>query len=72
MVTNLKLKRISLGIKQKDLADRVGISPQYLMNIEKGKAKNPSTLIMKRLAEELQCNVQDLFFEDQSNHESVN
>ncbi len=64
MVTNLKMRRIQLGIKQKDLAEKVGITSQYLMLLEKGKAKNPSLEIMKNLSEELKSTVQELFFDD--------
>jgi len=61
MVSKLKLKRIELGIKQKNLAQQVGITPQYLMKLEQGKAKNPSVDLMKRLADSLNCTVQELF-----------
>lgn len=63
MATPIKLKRIELGIKQKDLAKAVGITPQYMMNIESGKAKNPSIEIMRKIAYELKSSVQELFFE---------
>jgi putative transcriptional regulator len=65
MVTNLKLARIKKGMKQKDLAQKVGITSQYLMNLEKGKSKNPSIMIMKKLSEELECSVEELFFSDE-------
>lgn len=64
MVSKLKLKRIELGIKQKNLAQQVGITPQYLMKLEQGKAKNPSVDLMKRLADSLNCTVQELFFSE--------
>lgn len=64
MVSNLKLARIKKGIKQKDLAQKVGITSQYLMNLEKGTAKNPSITIMRSLSEELNCSVQELFFDE--------
>ncbi|SNX53052.1 helix-turn-helix transcriptional regulator [Thermoanaerobacterium sp. RBIITD] len=64
MVSKLKLKRIELGIKQKNLAQQVGITPQYLMKLEQGKAKNPSVDLMKRLADSLNCTVQELFFNE--------
>ncbi len=66
MVSNLKLVRVARGIKQKDLAQQVGITPQYLMNLENGKAKNPSIKVMKNLSEALKCDVQELFFEENS------
>ena len=64
MVSRLKMKRIELGIKQKDLAKKVGITPQYLMNLESGKAKNPSIKVMKSISESLGCGVQELFFDE--------
>jgi len=63
LVTPIKIKRIKLGIKQKDLAFAVGITPQYMMHIENGKAKNPSINVMKKLADALNSSVQELFFE---------
>ncbi len=63
MVTKLKVRRISLGLKQKDVAEQSGITSQYLRNLETGKAKNPSIAVMKRLADVLGCTVQELFFE---------
>ena len=63
MVTKLKVRRISLGLKQKDVAAQSGITSQYLRNLETGKAKNPSIAVMKRLADVLGCTVQELFFE---------
>lgn len=62
MVSKLKLRRIELGLKQKDVANRAGITSQYLRNLETGKAKNPSIAIMKRLANILGCTEQELFF----------
>lgn len=64
MVTALKVARIKSGIKQKDLAKRVGITPQYLMLLEKGTARNPSTSIMNALSTALGYTVQELFFTD--------
>lgn len=64
MVTRVKIRRVELGYKQKDVATKVGITPQYLMNLENGKAKNPSIDIMKRLSEVLECTPNELFFED--------
>lgn len=63
MGLKIKIRRIELGMKQKDLAKKIGITPQYLMTIEQGKAKNPSITIMKNLADELESTVQELFFD---------
>ncbi|MDY3366485.1 helix-turn-helix transcriptional regulator [Zhenhengia yiwuensis] len=64
MASKLKLKRIELDIKQKELALRVGITPQYLARLENSSAKNPSNKIMKDIAKELASTEQELFFED--------
>ena len=66
MVTKIKVKRVELGIKQKDLAEAVGITPQYMMYIENGKAKNPNITIMKKLADKLNSSVQELFFDTEA------
>lgn len=59
---NLKLKRIEKELKQYELANKVGISPQYLRLLEKGKA-NPSRRVMIKIAEELNSTIEELFFE---------
>jgi len=60
----VKLKRIEHEYKAIDFAKEVGISKEYLRLIEAGKAKNPSTEIMKKISELLKTSVQELFFED--------
>ncbi len=66
MVSKLKLRRLELGLKQKDVAKQVGITPQYLMNLENGKAKNPSINIMKDISSILDYPVQELFFNQEA------
>lgn len=58
----IKLRRIELEKKTINVAASVGISREYLRLIEAGKAKNPSIGVMKKLADELQSDVQVLFF----------
>ena len=65
MVTKLKVRRIEKGLKQKELADKVGITAQYLYFLESGKSKNPSASVMKRLAAVLDDSVEDLFFTEE-------
>ncbi len=62
MGLKLKIKRIEKGIKQKDLAKLVGVSYQYLSKLESDVATNPSNELMVRIAEILECQVQDIFF----------
>ena len=65
MVTKLKVRRIEKGLKQKELADEVGITAQYLYFLESGRSKNPSVSVMKRLAAVLDDSVEDLFFTEE-------
>lgn len=58
----IKLRRIELEKKAIDVSKTVGISREYLRLIEAGKAKNPSLKIMKKLSNELESEVQTLFF----------
>jgi putative transcriptional regulator len=62
----LKFQRIRLGIKQKDLADKVGITQQYLSEIENGKAINPSKAVMDKLGTALGSTVYELFYEEEA------
>ena len=50
------------GLKQQELADRVGISRYYLSNLETGKANNPSNDLMIKLSRALDTTVEELFF----------
>ena len=58
---NIKEKRERLGISQKELAEKVGISQSFLCDIEQGRS-NPSIDTAVKLAEAL--NIYDIkFFE---------
>lgn len=63
MMYKLKALRVGQGIKQKDLAAELGITAQYLNNIEKGKAE-PRRDLMIKLAKLLNSDVQTLFFSE--------
>lgn len=63
-VYNLKSQRVSKRIKQKDLAEQLGITPQYLNSIENGKTE-PRRDLMIRISEILKVSVQKLFFEEE-------
>ncbi|EJT6154420.1 MAG: helix-turn-helix transcriptional regulator [Clostridium perfringens] len=62
---NLKIQRIKMKKKQKEIAKEVGITQQYLANLENGKSKNPSRDLMIKLAAALDTTVQELFFSDE-------
>lgn len=65
IVLNIKLKRISMGLTQKELAHKVGISHVTLSRIEKGAYENITLRTMLKLAEALDTTVQELFFSDE-------
>lgn len=59
----IKLARISKKEKQYEFANKLGITPQYLAKIENGQADIRLSL-MKRIANELSCSIQELFFDE--------
>lgn len=65
MGLKIKLRRIELGIKQKDLAKKVGLSQQYLSGIELGKKCNPNLKTMAAIAKALKSDVQTLFLSEE-------
>ena len=64
MECKVKAKRVCLGFKQGEFAEKVGISREYLRLIENGKAKNPSVELIKKISKELNSTPQDLFFSE--------
>lgn len=63
MLYKLKGKRAEKGIKQSDLAEQLGITPQYLCRIEKGEVE-PRRDLMIKISEVLGTDVKDLFFNE--------
>ena len=58
---NIKEKRERLGISQKELAEKVGISQSFLCDIEQGRSK-PSIDTALKIAEAL--GIEDIKFFD--------
>lgn len=48
----MKFARIAAGIKQKDMADRLDVSPNYLSLVENDK-RDPSVPLLRNLASEI-------------------
>jgi transcriptional regulator with XRE-family HTH domain len=57
----LRLKRLEKRQSLSDIADKVGVSINYISEIEKGNKTNPSDDIIVRLAEIFNLNEDDLF-----------
>ncbi|MEN8078221.1 helix-turn-helix transcriptional regulator [Clostridioides difficile] len=64
MKYKIKALRVGQGFKAGEFANKIGISREYLRQIENGKAKNPSREIMTKIAKELNSDVVTLFFSD--------
>lgn len=58
---NLKNIRLEKGLTQNELAAMLNITVSYLSKIENEK-KLPNVLLAIRLANALDCNVEDIFF----------
>jgi len=61
MAYKLKAKRVEKDIKQGVLAKQLGITPQYLCQIEKGKIE-PRRDLMIKIAKALDEDIKVLFF----------
>lgn len=57
----LKLKKLrnEVGMSQKDLAERLGVSDTVIVNYENGK-KNPNLKRLVQMAEILNCSLDDM------------
>lgn len=60
MPNNLKTLRLKKGLTQKELAEMLNITVSYLSKIENEK-KMPNVLLAIRLANALDCKVEDIF-----------
>jgi len=59
----VKLLRIAIGIKQRSLAKRMGVTPNYLSLVE-GEKREPSLIFLKLLSRKLNVPIGFLFLED--------
>ena len=60
MGTNLRRIRLSLSLTQEELSARSAVHQTYLSNVEAGK-RNPSILVMEKIAKGLNVDVSELF-----------
>ncbi|MBR2186618.1 MAG: helix-turn-helix transcriptional regulator [Lachnospiraceae bacterium] len=56
-------KRLSLGLKQEYVAEKLNVNPSHISNIECGRA-HPSLAILVKTAEIFRCSV-DCFLDDE-------
>ncbi len=60
MENHLEEHRARMGLTQQELADRVGVSRQTIISLERGRY-NPSITLAFRLAHQFRVTVEDLF-----------
>lgn len=65
MSKKLKIARILADKTQTQLAKETGISKDYISALERGKTKNPSLDIIKKLSKALNVPASELFFNDE-------
>ncbi|MBA7666758.1 hypothetical protein ES703_74839 [subsurface metagenome] len=61
---NLRQYRNAKGLKQKDLAARVGLSSDTISKIEAGKQNNVGLKYLVAICRELDISIEELFLED--------
>lgn len=62
---NIKIARIKKGLTQKQLCEVLKISPNKLVELERGNYKNLTYALMIKIAKALNTTVQELFFSEQ-------
>jgi len=62
MGNKLKITRQELKLSIYDLAEKTGLSPTYISNLENEQKTNPSKSVMEKLAKHLNKSVTELFF----------
>lgn len=69
MKTLIREKRTEFNITQEELANKLKVSRQTIISLEKGKYK-PSLVLAHKLAQTFGCKIEDLFiFEGDENIE---
>ncbi len=67
MKTKIKEKRTAMNITQEALSQRLFVSRQTIISLEKGKYK-PSLILAHKLAQVFECTIEELFiFEGDEN-----
>ena len=59
----IRARRQALGLSLRDLADRLGVTPSLISQIERGRA-NPSVSTLYAIVAELELSLDELLFSD--------
>ena len=60
MGMKIRVARVTKQLTINELARRVDVTPQYISDIERGRAKNPSIALLRRIAKELDISISQL------------
>lgn len=63
MKIKIRERRLIKGLTQQELADRCGCSRQFINQIEADGDVNVSSKLLYRIAEALDCTIDDIFFD---------
>ncbi len=66
MKNHVRDLRMQYGLSQDALAEKVGVSRQTIISLEKGKY-NPSIMLAFKLARVFRCQIEDLFIYEEEN-----
>ncbi|MCA9724882.1 MAG: helix-turn-helix transcriptional regulator [Kurthia sp.] len=66
MKNHVRDLRMQYGLSQDALAEKVGVSRQTIISLEKGKY-NPSIILAFKLARVFRCQIEDLFIYEEEN-----
>lgn len=66
MHLNIRKPREAIQISQYELSKRAKLTPAYINNLESGARTNPSVNVLIKLAEALECTIDDLFDSDET------
>ena len=63
LAINVRHRRETVGLTQKALAEAVGVSQPAIAQIESGATRNPTTVVLRKLATVLEVSVDYLLAE---------
>ena len=66
MKSHVRDLRLQYDLSQDALAEKVGVSGQTIISLEKGKY-NPSMMLAFKLARVFRCQIEDLFIYEEEN-----
>lgn len=64
-MNNIKRIRNELGISVYTIAEKVGVTPSYISNLENGQRLNPTKEVMVRISKVLGQTVAKVFFPEE-------